>query len=761
MTNFVIGAVVVCTIMHLMTANPTFTACRGQDVLFNWAYEIDNNSVLEIIQWSKHFSEIASWRNDSKGIIVRPEFRDRVVLFENGTFTLKSVDFGDGDDITDDYKLTLFGHLKYSTEHERIVWYSQRTVLRVEQCDPVSSMELTVSGSVDSSLKIMRWTSVEFTCVIQGAKPPVNDSQVTWHREVSPNTVQILTGVSGPLVTVNSTSTVSFTYMARPEHHGQKVFCAARNKWMEIKGDPPFSSKKIELNVTNPMSSVEMKVSGSVRSSFKIMRWTSIEFTCVIRDAKPPVNDSQVTWHREVSPDTVQILTGDSGPLVTVDSTSTVSFTYTARPEHHGQKVFCAARTTPMEINHDLAFLSNKIEINVMNPVDSVELKVSGSVRSSFNIMRWTSVEFTCVIEDAKPPVNDSQVTWHREVSPDTVQTLTGVSGPLVTVNRTSTVNFTYTARPEHHSEKVFCAARTTPMQINGDEAFPSNKIKLDVMNPINSIELMVSGSVRSSFNILRLTSVEFTCVIRDAKPPVNDSQVTWHREVSPETVQTLTGVSGPLVTVDRTSTVNFTYTARPVHHGQKVFCAARTTPMQINGDEAFPSNKIKLDVMSGSLHFEGSLDQAHLNEAFRVTCTVSNTEHVNDRILFYKKTASAAGDVFASLHQASDKCSEGKGLPPPAGYSVWCGLGTDNASSVSKMYSLRIHDVQQRDVTDWWCQLEAARTRSNTYQLQIFSLKKGNRAGLRKVVKASQASCLESTALAIMGIVFVLVTLF
>ena len=55
-------------------------------------------------------------------------------------------------------------------------------------------------------------------------------------------------------------------------------------------------------------------------------------------------------------------------------------------------------------------------------------------------------------------------------------------------------------------------------------------------------------------------------------------------------------------------------------------------------------------------------------------------------------------------------------------GYSVSCGSGTDNSSSSIKQYTLNIHRAAVRDSTDWWCQLNAAPTRSQDFSLAVYS---------------------------------------
>ncbi|XP_041379602.1 carcinoembryonic antigen-related cell adhesion molecule 1-like isoform X2 [Gigantopelta aegis] len=57
-----------------------------------------------------------------------------------------------------------------------------------------------------------------------------------------------------------------------------------------------------------------------------------------------------------------------------------------------------------------------------------------------------------------------------------------------------------------------------------------------------------------------------------------------------------------------------------------------------------------------------------------------------------------------------------------PPGYTVSCRDGTNSNPSTTKKYHLRINRAAERDATDWWCDLNAARTRSNTFRLQFSS---------------------------------------
>ncbi|XP_041373960.1 neural cell adhesion molecule 1-B-like [Gigantopelta aegis] len=118
--------------------------------------------------------------------------------------------------------------------------------------------------------------------------------------------------------------------------------------------------------------------------------------------------------------------------------------------------------------------------------------------------------------------------------------------------------------------------------------------------------------------------------------------------------------------------------------------------------------------VSDATLVLSGSSSYAVLNQPF--TCTVSQAAGLRNLITFYQKTSF---DSFASLYQEGASCSV---FNPPSlrGYTVSCGSGTNSSSSTTKKYHLRINRTADRDATNWWCDLNAARTRSNTFSLQL-----------------------------------------
>ncbi|XP_041379815.1 nephrin-like, partial [Gigantopelta aegis] len=121
--------------------------------------------------------------------------------------------------------------------------------------------------------------------------------------------------------------------------------------------------------------------------------------------------------------------------------------------------------------------------------------------------------------------------------------------------------------------------------------------------------------------------------------------------------------------------------------------------------------------VLGASLSISGSSSYAVLNQPFTLTCTVTQAAGLSGVILFSTKTT----DTFASLGQSGGSCAV---FNPPLvpGYSVSCGSGTDSSSSSTKKYHLRINRAAERDVTDWWCILSSAGTRSNTLRLKLSS---------------------------------------
>ncbi|XP_041379066.1 carcinoembryonic antigen-related cell adhesion molecule 20-like, partial [Gigantopelta aegis] len=121
--------------------------------------------------------------------------------------------------------------------------------------------------------------------------------------------------------------------------------------------------------------------------------------------------------------------------------------------------------------------------------------------------------------------------------------------------------------------------------------------------------------------------------------------------------------------------------------------------------------------VLGASLSISESSSYAVLNQPFTLTCTVSQAANLNDKVQFFKKTLVSG---FTSLSQNMASCSVFN--DPPSGYTASCGSGTDSSSSTTKKYTLVINRAAVGDATDWWCDLNTATTRSNTFSLQISS---------------------------------------
>ena len=115
------------------------------------------------------------------------------------------------------------------------------------------------------------------------------------------------------------------------------------------------------------------------------------------------------------------------------------------------------------------------------------------------------------------------------------------------------------------------------------------------------------------------------------------------------------------------------------------------------------------------SLSMSGSYSYALLTEPFTLTCTVSHADGLSDIIIFHRKSKRS---TFASMSQDVTQCAAFR--RPPSGYSVFCGSGTDIRLSTTKIYTLKIKSFTVRDATDWWCELEAARTLSIAFSLDF-----------------------------------------
>ena len=113
-----------------------------------------------------------------------------------------------------------------------------------------------------------------------------------------------------------------------------------------------------------------------------------------------------------------------------------------------------------------------------------------------------------------------------------------------------------------------------------------------------------------------------------------------------------------------------------------------------------------------------GSSSHAFLNEPFILTCTVSEAADLNNRINFFMKSNSGQ---IASLKQTSSCQVFSR---PPSGYSVSCGSGTNNSSSPTKKYHLKINEATVSDSTDWWCALNTNGTRSQKFNMKVFCTK-------------------------------------
>ncbi|XP_041372816.1 uncharacterized protein LOC121386082 [Gigantopelta aegis] len=73
------------------------------------------------------------------------------------------------------------------------------------------------------------------------------------------------------------------------------------------------------------------------------------------------------------------------------------------------------------------------------------------------------------------------------------------------------------------------------------------------------------------------------------------------------------------------------------------------------------------------------------------------------------------------------------------------CGRGTHSSSSTTKEYTVKITSATINDVTDWWCQLNSAGTRSPNISLQ-FS------------IPAPESQVSESTIIIIVAVAVLLV---
>ncbi|XP_041372817.1 uncharacterized protein LOC121386083 [Gigantopelta aegis] len=107
-------------------------------------------------------------------------------------------------------------------------------------------------------------------------------------------------------------------------------------------------------------------------------------------------------------------------------------------------------------------------------------------------------------------------------------------------------------------------------------------------------------------------------------------------------------------------------------------------------------------------LTISGSSSYAVLNESFTLTCTVEQADGLNDFVDFFRKTYSA---TLASVEQTPTGCAV---FGSSIGYTASCGPGTGTSSSTSKIYTCVINSVADYDATDWWCELETSKQRSN-----------------------------------------------
>ncbi|XP_041378675.1 uncharacterized protein LOC121390871, partial [Gigantopelta aegis] len=122
--------------------------------------------------------------------------------------------------------------------------------------------------------------------------------------------------------------------------------------------------------------------------------------------------------------------------------------------------------------------------------------------------------------------------------------------------------------------------------------------------------------------------------------------------------------------------------------------------------------------ILGVSLILSGSSPHAVLNESFTLTCTVTQADNLDDKVLFFKKPTTGA---FASLKQTNTSCAVFRGAM--TGYTASCGSGTNSSSSSTKTYTLLINRASSvSDSTDWWCELYYSYKRSRNFTLKVYS---------------------------------------
>ncbi|XP_041372866.1 uncharacterized protein LOC121386132 [Gigantopelta aegis] len=114
---------------------------------------------------------------------------------------------------------------------------------------PVNSVSTEVFKSLPDGVFMIEGNPAVFECIIQGAKPAPNISQVAWYIELLTGNNESLPGIPGNPITSNRTTSISLSYTARRQDLGL-VFCTATNDWMVSRGIPAVtSSNKIQLYI--------------------------------------------------------------------------------------------------------------------------------------------------------------------------------------------------------------------------------------------------------------------------------------------------------------------------------------------------------------------------------------------------------------------------------------------------------------------------------------------------------------------------------
>ncbi|XP_041373731.1 uncharacterized protein LOC121386782 [Gigantopelta aegis] len=208
------------------------------------------------------------------------------------------------------------------------------------------------------------------------------------------------------------------------------------------------------------------------------------------------------------------------------------------------------------------------------------------------------------------------------------------------------------------------------------------------LISPIINISIEIPGSMSDSVIITEGNSTVFTCVIRGAESAPSVSLVTWYKEVSPGENESLPGIPGSPTTIDRTTSVNLTYTARRQDQGQKVFCAA-TNSLMVNrsAPAVISTNKIQLIIQSGAvLGIKSCISNWFDGMPLNLTCVVNNGI-VNSYIAIKKENR-----LVAVCNSTFGDC-----ISFDAHYGV---IGIPSES----MTLLIFHFEKERDDTTWKC---------------------------------------------------------